>query len=68
VVVLRREGYYSFNEGLWPCVAYVRPAFATATGNSTSRSTRFADVIAKEAGGAEPVVLIGISISRYCHD
>jgi trehalose 6-phosphate synthase/phosphatase len=54
--------YYGFsNEGLWPLchLAYVRPAFREDDWRQyVDVNNRFADVVAREAGGAEPVVLI----------
>jgi trehalose-6-phosphate synthase len=57
------EGYYYgfSNEGLWPLchLAYVRPAFREGDWHHYKQvNARFADVVAKEASGTEPVVLI----------
>jgi trehalose 6-phosphate synthase len=54
--------YYGFsNEGLWPLchLAYVRPAFRERDWEHyLSVNRRFADVVAREAGRSEPVILI----------
>jgi trehalose 6-phosphate synthase len=54
--------YYGFsNEGLWPLchLAYVRPAFRDQDWQHyRAVNDRFAKVVAKEAAGGEPVVLI----------
>jgi trehalose 6-phosphate synthase len=57
------EGYYYgfSNEGLWPLchLAYVRPAFREDDWKHyVEVNKRFADVVASEADGSEPVVLI----------
>ena len=57
------EGYYYgfSNEGLWPLchLAYVRPAFREDDWKHyVEVNKRFADVVADEANGSEPVVLI----------
>ncbi len=57
------EGYYYgfANEGLWPLchLAYVRPAFRETDWRRYQEvNARFADVVAEEAGRAEPVVLV----------
>lgn len=57
------EGYYYgfSNEGLWPLchLAYVRPAFREEDWKHyVAVNKRFADVVASEADGSEPVVLI----------
>jgi trehalose-6-phosphate synthase len=57
------EGYYYgfSNEGLWPLchLAYVRPAFRERDWQAyRTVNRRFADVIGREAKGADPVVLI----------
>ncbi|HTW75951.1 MAG TPA: trehalose-6-phosphate synthase [Steroidobacteraceae bacterium] len=57
------EGYYYglSNEGLWPLchLAYVRPSFREADWNAyCSVNRKFADVVAREAGSQEPVILI----------
>jgi len=57
------EGYYYgfSNEGLWPLchLAYVRPAFREDDWKHyVAVNKRFADVVASEADGSEPVVLI----------
>ena len=54
--------YYGFsNEGLWPLchLAYVRPAFREEDWRHYQAvNARFAKVVAKEAAGTEPVILI----------
>ncbi|HEX7373996.1 MAG TPA: trehalose-6-phosphate synthase [Steroidobacteraceae bacterium] len=57
------EGYYYgfSNEGLWPLchLAYVRPAFRESDWRQYQRvNERFADVVRREAGDTEPVILI----------
>jgi trehalose-6-phosphate synthase len=57
------EGYYYgfSNEGLWPLchLAYVRPAFREADWNAyRAVNDRFAQVVADESRGADPIVLI----------
>ena len=57
------EGYYYgfSNEGLWPLchLAYVRPAFREDDWKQyVEVNKRFADVVANEADGSEPVVLV----------
>jgi trehalose 6-phosphate synthase len=57
------EGYYYgfSNEGLWPLchLAYVRPAFRESDWKQyRAVNERFAAVVAQEAAGADPVVLI----------
>jgi trehalose-6-phosphate synthase len=57
------EGYYYgfSNEGLWPLchLAYVRPAFREDDWRHyVEVNKRFAEVVAREADGSEPVVLI----------
>jgi trehalose 6-phosphate synthase/phosphatase len=59
----QEEGYYYgfSNEGLWPLchLAYVRPAFRERDWQAyRDVNSRFADVVAREAGATEPVVLI----------
>lgn len=54
--------YYGFaNEGLWPLchIAHVRPIFRTSDWQSyVAINQRFADAVAKEADGDDPVVLV----------
>jgi trehalose 6-phosphate synthase len=54
--------YYGFsNEGLWPLchLAYVRPAFRESDWmHYLAVNRRFAEVVAREAGRSEPVILI----------
>ncbi len=57
------EGYYYgfANEGLWPLchLAYVRPAFRESDWQQyVTVNGKFADVVAREAGAADPVILI----------
>jgi trehalose-6-phosphate synthase len=57
------EGYYYgfSNEGLWPLchLAYVRPAFRERDWQAyRTVNRRFAEVVAREAKGVKPVVLI----------
>ena len=57
------EGYYYgfSNEGLWPLchLAYVRPAFRERDWQQyVAVNAKFADVVAGEAGRADPVILI----------
>ncbi len=57
------EGYYYgfSNEGLWPLchLAYVRPAFRDSDWKQyVAVNEKFADVVAREAPSADPVVLI----------
>ncbi len=54
--------YYGFaNEGLWPLchIAHVRPVFRTGDWEQYARvNQRFADAVAREAKGDDPVVLV----------
>jgi len=57
------EGYYYgfSNEGLWPLchLAYVRPAFRESDWRQyVAVNSRFADVVVREMGGTESVILI----------
>ena len=57
------EGYYYgfSNEGLWPLchLAYVRPAFRESDWRQyVTVNSRFAEVVAREMGGTESVILI----------
>jgi trehalose 6-phosphate synthase len=57
-----RGYYYGFaNEGLWPLchVAHTRPDFRASDWEQYRRvNARFADVVAEEASGPDPVVLV----------
>ncbi|MFT3905126.1 MAG: trehalose-6-phosphate synthase [Steroidobacteraceae bacterium] len=59
----QEEGYYYgfSNEGMWPLchLAYVRPAFRDSDWRQYVQvNGTFADVVARESGGAESVILI----------